>query len=374
LQASLPLKSNDKKEKRYTLLFPIENYVDDVVVPFPTIKETDMTRDVITRERLMELLDYNPETGTFIARTSFSRFTRAGDAIGTFLPKEGMTAILDGKRYALHNLAWLYIHGEWPAKQLLKLDGDPRNTAIANLALPQTGKRGEITQDRLKSVMSYDPQTGIFLWKIRPAKNIPIGSIAGRNELSNGNRYCSVDGVDYTMQRLAWLHQYGSLPDRPLRFLDGNQKNLAITNLALPEYDARTPEGRRAYERASRDKRFDVIRASALKHGPLGITIDVYQRLFEAQGGLCAICKRPETSMRNGKVKWLAVDHCHETDVVRGLLCEGCNRGIGMMQDDAGRLRAAADYVEKDHSVIFDGDTVVRLATSRKAKSKKEAA
>lgn len=333
-----------------------------------------MARDVISHERLMDLLTYDPDDGVFTARVSLSKVTRSGDRVGTFLPNEGMTVTLDGHRYALHNLAWLYVHGEWPAKQLLKLDGDPRNTAIVNLALPIAAKRGELTQDRLKAVLNYERDTGVFTWRVRPAKNVPIGSIAGRVEKTNGNLYCAVDGVDYTVQRLAWLYEYGVIPDRPLRFMDGDQTNVAISNLALPEHDTRTPEGRVKYERDYRKRSFSVIRAQALRRDFGAEIADVYMRLFEAQGGVCAACKQPETQMRNGKVKWLAVDHCHETDVVRGLLCCDCNIAIGKMRDDPARLRAAADYLEKDHTVAFGGETVVRRSKSAKPTPIEEAA
>lgn len=77
-----------------------------------------------------------------------------------------------------------------------------------------------------------------------------------------------------------------------------------------------------------------------------GITVEEYDALYEAQGGLCALCKNPETQTRHGKVKVLAVDHCHATDKVRGLLCHACNCALGYLRDDPVLIRAAADYVE----------------------------
>ena len=74
-----------------------------------------------------------------------------------------------------------------------------------------------------------------------------------------------------------------------------------------------------------------------------GITVDEWQELLEAQGNVCAICGTyPE--LGNYKNRW-ATDHDHETGKVRGILCHGCNRGIGLMQDDPQVLLAAAQYL-----------------------------
>jgi 5-methylcytosine-specific restriction endonuclease McrA len=67
-----------------------------------------------------------------------------------------------------------------------------------------------------------------------------------------------------------------------------------------------------------------------------GISIDDYNNLLERQDGLCAICKTD----RN-----LVIDHCHDTSMVRGLLCQQCNSGIGMLKDDPDLLRAALQYL-----------------------------
>lgn len=81
--------------------------------------------------------------------------------------------------------------------------------------------------------------------------------------------------------------------------------------------------------------------------GRYGITQDDYDRMHAEQLGVCAICKRVETRMLHGKVTPLAVDHCHGKGHVRGLLCDGCNRGIGFLKDDPDRLRRAAAYLER---------------------------
>lgn len=78
-----------------------------------------------------------------------------------------------------------------------------------------------------------------------------------------------------------------------------------------------------------------------------GITPEDYAYMLQSQGGVCAICKRSETGRSNtGGTRLLAVDHCHSTGAVRGLLCNRCNRSLGVLEDTEWR-KAAADYLEK---------------------------
>jgi hypothetical protein len=73
-----------------------------------------------------------------------------------------------------------------------------------------------------------------------------------------------------------------------------------------------------------------------------GITLDEYERRFAYQNGVCAICSLPQNSTRNQR---LCVDHDHDTGAIRGLLCDTCNRGIGLLKDDARILDRAALYL-----------------------------
>lgn len=78
-----------------------------------------------------------------------------------------------------------------------------------------------------------------------------------------------------------------------------------------------------------------------------GITLHDYDQMLTVQGGVCAICHQPEIRKgRGGDDKPLAVDHCHVSGKVRGLLCDACNNMLGRAHDDPQRLRAAADYLE----------------------------
>lgn len=97
--------------------------------------------------------------------------------------------------------------------------------------------------------------------------------------------------------------------------------------------------------RRNRDKALRIRRNGNLKR-TYGITLEQYEQMLTDQGGNCAICLKPETGKTQYGVKSLAVDHCHKTGKIRGLLCEKCNRAIGQLHDDVDVLRRAIDYIQ----------------------------
>lgn len=112
---------------------------------------------------------------------------------------------------------------------------------------------------------------------------------------------------------------------------------------------ARDPEAwrerRRGYVRAYRERHPDRVAESERKRNlrlKFGITVEEYNALLEKQGGVCGICEDPPT------VKALAVDHHHDTGVIRGLLCSNCNTALGLMKDDLDRLERAVNYLREN--------------------------
>lgn len=83
-----------------------------------------------------------------------------------------------------------------------------------------------------------------------------------------------------------------------------------------------------------------------------GIGVEDYNRMIEAQNGLCAVCKQPERLVRHGRPSPLMVDHNHLTGRVRGLLCARCNLGLAWLEDAPGRLdellASAVEYLAKE--------------------------
>lgn len=78
-----------------------------------------------------------------------------------------------------------------------------------------------------------------------------------------------------------------------------------------------------------------------------GITPEDYDRILEEQGGVCKICGGTDVRTSGGrKAKFFCVDHCHSTGKVRGLLCHGCNVGLGAFKDSSDFLLRAINYLE----------------------------
>jgi hypothetical protein len=87
-----------------------------------------------------------------------------------------------------------------------------------------------------------------------------------------------------------------------------------------------------------------------------GIGADEVSELIAGQGGVCAICGRPDPEH---------VDHDHATGVIRGILCFNCNGGLGQFGDDPLRLRAAIEYLERAARGERVAQPVVRRRNTR---------
>lgn len=81
-----------------------------------------------------------------------------------------------------------------------------------------------------------------------------------------------------------------------------------------------------------------------------GLTEESYTEMYETQGGCCAICKLKLQAVNSPgragpRKRNTHIDHCHTTGKTRGILCSGCNLGLGHFQDDPSKLQAAIAYL-----------------------------
>lgn len=92
-----------------------------------------------------------------------------------------------------------------------------------------------ITADRLRELLSYDPETGAFMWRVDAGARgrIKAGTVAGSVSKTTGDRLIQLDGTLYRAQRLAWLYMTGEEAPRFVSFVDGDHNNTAWVNLRL---------------------------------------------------------------------------------------------------------------------------------------------
>lgn len=96
-----------------------------------------------------------------------------------------------------------------------------------------------------------------------------------------------------------------------------------------------------------RDPEYKAYRYKSRVARKYGLTVEQYDGMVQEQMGKCAICREVEHADEPGKR--LHIDHCHETGVVRGLLCAKCNTGVMRSGVTPETLRRAAQYLEKHY-------------------------
>jgi HNH endonuclease/AP2 domain len=114
-------------------------------------------------------------------------------------------------------------------------------SAMAALLFLETCVMAELTFERLRQVLDYDPQTGIFTWRQRPnASRLGkvwntryAGKEAGCIDKDRGYRILAIDNKSYWAHRLVFLYVFGQWPPNQVDHLDANPSNNKLANLRL---------------------------------------------------------------------------------------------------------------------------------------------
>ena len=119
---------------------------------------------------------------------------------------------------------------------------------------------------------------------------------------------------------------------------DGLQSRCKSCNLlSVKSWQKNNPEKHKnIWERATSHRSKHTVRSRRYDIHP-----DDLLKLLVDSGGFCDICGESDK-------KGLVVDHCHRTNVVRGIICENCNRGLGMFKDSTFNLLNAVGYLTKN--------------------------
>jgi len=89
----------------------------------------------------------------------------------------------------------------------------------------------ELTVERLRQVLDYEPQTGLFKWRERVARCVQIGDVAGCREKRIGYVTIGIDGDVYKAHRLAWLFVTGAWPKKYIDHINGVKHDNRFENL-----------------------------------------------------------------------------------------------------------------------------------------------
>lgn len=132
-------------------------------------------------------------------------------------------------------------------------------------------------------------------------------------------------------------YTYSCKPCRMIRHNEWRKNN----PIRIKELNDKNKQVRKQYYNDPINKRrYNLLRIKR----EFGMEAHEYHNLELSQNGKCAICGDDEKSKRN---KNLSIDHCHETNKVRGLLCTNCNRAIGLLKDNIQILEKAINYLNK---------------------------
>ena len=129
----------------------------------------------------------------------------------------------------------------------------------------------------------------------------------------------------------------------------GHRKECKICRVAtVREWRIANKDKCRKTERMWYHADADRARDASLR-AKYGINLNQYNELSKSQKDVCAICSQPESTIdpHTSLPRVLAVDHCHETNRIRGLLCDRCNVGLGNFKDNPNLLDSAASYLRK---------------------------
>lgn len=192
-----------------------------------------MAKADLTAARLRELLHYDPETGifTWLVRRGMAS---AGSVAGCKVNSGYIQIYVDGVQHKAHRLAWLYVHGSFPEKDLKRKNGIRDDNRIDNFYAP--GEKppkpvyAPLTAGRLRELVDYNPLTGVFTRRQVIGKVGVVGEVIGHAN-RQGRIEVSVEGKIYLAHRLAWLHVTGQWPKHEIDHKDGNPANNVFENL-----------------------------------------------------------------------------------------------------------------------------------------------
>lgn len=178
----------------------------------------------LTQEKLKEVLDFNEKTGVFTWKIKRGR-VKTGDIAGSEHKGRRVIRVFN-QLYRDSSLAWLYCKGELPVKRLRYINGDSSDIRIENLEYSGEVK---LTQEKLKKIIHYDPNTGVFKWIVKRASKVTPGQIIKPNV--RGRVIMAIDGKKYPAPHIAWLYMEGYFPEYEIDHINRDSTDNRWCNL-----------------------------------------------------------------------------------------------------------------------------------------------
>lgn len=359
----------------------------------------------ISHAQILEMFGYDAQTGNLLWKIRPSNRIAVGQVAGVIASNGRRYVSIDGRRHLAHRIVWFHQKGDWPPENISPENGDYLDTRIENL-IPQTAvetvHRSGVRSNNKSGVKGVSWNSTRGVWAVHAYRNYESVFLGQFKQLDDAieckrNADVGVFPVDEDVLESRKLNKRDSIQSRRawalmLKLCDGvhgwstkdqfyaDVGEQPETNYDLvpvdesrpigpgnfewraPRFDMRTREGRIAAGKDYKSLNYELYRNKQLMK-TFGISSKDYDAKMIEQAGGCAICSRPETAIRKGKLLPLSVDHNHSTGAVRGLLCTACNIGIGSLQDSAEMLRAAITYLDKWNAVETApmSDNVVKL-------------
>ena len=104
----------------------------------------------------------------------------------------------------------------------------------------------QLTQQQVQDLLHYDPATGFFVWRVKPCKNLPAGTLAGSTN-DEGYRVLRLGGKLQKAHRVAWLYVHGEWPSMCIDHINGIRGDNRIANLRCVTHRANMENQRSAH-------------------------------------------------------------------------------------------------------------------------------
>ena len=183
-----------------------------------------------------------------------------GKDAGAIAGERSRTIRVDKVDVPVAHVVFAIKFGAWPAQSLDGTTGAEFNKKAVRL---------EMTQERLRQVLHYEPGTGVFTWVARASGKVVVGRPAGGVHPFTNYARISVDGKRWLSHRLAWIYMTGESPPPVIDHIDGNPCNNRWANLRASSPALNSENKRKA--------------TSSNKCGILGVRRDVQSGKFIAE-------------------------------------------------------------------------------------------